>query len=148
MCIALKYGAWNVAQPERDAVNALTGWGYSPLVAMVLAARGIGKEKDANQYLSCDCPLEDPFLMTDMALAAGRVGLAMSRGERIAVYGDYDVDGITATCLLSDFLRSQGADCMHYIPGRMEEGYGLNPSAIAALHEQGVKLIVLLHDLN
>ena len=142
MCIALKYGAWNVAQPERDAVNALTGWGYSPLVAMVLAARGIGKEKDANQYLSCDCPLEDPFLMTDMALAAGRVGLAMSRGERIAVYGDYDVDGITATCLLSDFLRSQGADCMHYIPGRMEEGYGLNPSAIAALHEQGVKLIV------
>ena len=142
MCIALKYGVWNAAQPDRDAVNALTGCGYSPLVAMILAARGIESKEEADQYLSCEGPMPDPFLMTDMALAAGRVGLAMSRGERIAVYGDYDVDGITATCLLSDFLRSQGADCVHYIPGRMEEGYGLNPGAIYNLHDQGVKLIV------
>ena len=142
MCIALKYGVWNAAVPDRDAVNVLTGCGYSPLVAMILAARGITKEKDAKNYLSCDCIMPDPFMMTDMDLAAGRLGLAISKGERIAVYGDYDVDGITATCLLSDFLRSQGADCVHYIPGRMEEGYGLNPSAIYTLHEQGVKLIV------
>ena len=142
MCITLKYGVWNAAQPERDAVNVLTGCGYSPLVAMVLAARGITTEARAKSYLTCDCPMPDPFMMKDMDLAAGRLGLALSRGERIAVYGDYDVDGITATCLLSDFLRGCGGDCIHYIPGRMEEGYGLNPTAIHALHEQGVKLIV------
>lgn len=58
------------------------------------------------------------------------------------MFGDYDVDGITATCLLTDFLRSCGADCISYIPGRLEEGYGLNPIAVNYLHEQGVKLIV------
>ena len=86
--------------------------------------------------------LLDPFLMTDMDKAAGRVGLAMSRGEKIAVFGDYDVDGITATCLLTDFLRRHGADVVSFIPGRLEEGYGLNPIAIHQLHAEGVKLIV------
>ena len=66
----------------------------------------------------------------------------MSRGEKIAVFGDYDVDGITATCLLTDFLRRHGADVVSYIPGRLEEGYGLNPIAIHQLHAEGVKLIV------
>ena len=86
--------------------------------------------------------MPDPFEMTDMDLAAGRVSVAISRGEKIAVFGDYDVDGITATCLLSDFLRRHGADVVSYIPGRMEEGYGLNPIAIRQLHSEGVKLIV------
>ena len=80
--------------------------------------------------------------MTDMAQAAGRVALAMMNGEKIAVFGDYDVDGVTATCLLTDFLRKQGADCVPYIPGRLEEGYGLNAIALHYLAEQGVKLIV------
>ena len=142
MCIALKYGVWNISAPQISAVNALVGCGYSPLTAMILSARGLSDKRTAENYLGTNCPMPDPFLMTDMALAAGRVGLAMSKGEKIAVFGDYDVDGITATCLLSDFLRRHGADCIHYIPGRMEEGYGLNPMAIHALHEQGVKLIV------
>ena len=109
---------------------------------MILAARGMQTPADAHAYLDCDCQLPDPFLMTDMDLAAGRVGLAMSRGEKIAVYGDYDVDGITATCLLYDFLRRHGADVVSYIPGRMEEGYGLNRMAIDQLHGEGVKLII------
>ena len=142
MCIALKYGVWNVTVPEMGAVNTLVSAGYSPLTAMVLAARGLTEARSAKAYLSCDCPMPDPFEMTDMDLAAGRVGLAMSRGEKIAVFGDYDVDGITATCLLSDFLRRHGADVVSYIPGRMEEGYGLNPMAIHQLHSEGVKLIV------
>ena len=142
MCIALKYGIWNIAQPDMSAVNALVGCGYPPLTAMVLASRGISGKDEANCYLGCDCPLIDPFLMTDMDLAAGRVGLAMSRGEKIAVFGDYDVDGITATCLLTDFLRRNGAECVSYIPGRLEEGYGLNPIAIRQLHSEGVKLII------
>ena len=138
----MKYGVWNVTKPEMGAVNALVSAGYSPLTAMILSARGLKGEKDAKIYLDCNCPMPDPFLMTDMDLAAGRVGLAMSRGEQIAVFGDYDVDGITATCLLSDFLRRHGADVVSYIPGRMEEGYGLNPMAIHQLHSEGVKLII------
>jgi single-stranded-DNA-specific exonuclease len=80
--------------------------------------------------------------MTDMDLAVGRVRLALSRQEKIAVFGDYDVDGITATCLLTHFLRAQGADCISYIPGRLEEGYGLNPIAIRQLSSEGVRLII------
>ena len=138
----MKYGIWKVSQLEAGAVNALVGSGYAPLAAMVLASRGIGDDRQARAYLDCNAPLLDPFLMTDMDKAAGRVGLAVSRGEKIAVFGDYDVDGITATCLLTDFLRRHGADVVSYIPGRLEEGYGLNPIAIHQLHAEGVKLIV------
>lgn len=138
----MKYGIWKVSQLEAGAVNALVGSGYAPLAAMVLASRGIGDDRQARAYLDCNAPLLDPFLMTDMDKAACRVGLAMSRGEKIAVFGDYDVDGITATCLLTDFLRRHGADVVSYIPGRLEEGYGLNPIAIHQLHAEGVKLIV------
>lgn len=138
----MKYGIWKVSQLEAGAVNASVGSGYAPLAAMVLASRGIGDDRQARAYLDCNAPLLDPFLMTDMDKAAGRVGLAMSRGEKIAVFGDYDVDGITATCLLTDFLRRHGADVVSYIPGRLEEGYGLNPIAIHQLHAEGVKLIV------
>ena len=138
----MKYGIWNVSEPEMSAVNNLVGCGYAPLTAMVLSARGITCQKDAQQLLRCDAPLHDPFLMTDMDRAAGRVGLAMTRGEKIAVFGDYDVDGITATCLLTDFLRRHGANCGSYIPGRLEEGYGLNPIALHQLHSEGVQLII------
>ena len=142
MCIAVKYGIWNVGEPASGAVNALVQCGYAPLTAMVLSARGITDPRQAKEYLNCDAALFDPFLMTDMDLAAGRVGLAMTRGEKIAVFGDYDVDGITATCLLTAFLRQHGADVISYIPGRLEEGYGLNPIAIDQLHREGVKLII------
>jgi len=138
----VKYGIWNVTQPEVSSVNALVSGGFSPLSAMVLASRGIRTPEEAGTYLGCNAPLPDPFLMKDMDLAAGRVGLAMSRGEKIAVFGDYDVDGITATCLLTSFLRRHGADVVSYIPGRLEEGYGLNPIAIDYLHGLGVKLII------
>ena len=139
---SVKYGIWNVNEPEVNAVNTLVGSGYAPLAAMVLASRGIKTGTQAHGYLDCNVPLLDPFLMTDMDLAAGRVGLAMARGEKIAVFGDYDVDGITATCLLTSFLRSYGVDCVSYIPGRLEEGYGLNPIAIHQLHQEGVNLII------
>ena len=142
MCVVLKYGIWNVSQPEAAAVNDLVSGGFRPLTAMVLASRGLSCQKDANAYLSCNAPLPDPFRMRDMDRAVARVRLALSRGETIAVFGDYDVDGITATCLLTDFLRKQGASCIPYIPGRLEEGYGLNPIAINQLHREGVSLII------
>ena len=138
----MKYGIWKVNEPDPSAVNTLVRSGYAPLAAMVLAARGICSNAQAHKYLDCDTPLLDPFLMTDMDKAAGRVGLAMARGEKIAVFGDYDVDGITSTCLLTDFLRRHGANVVSYIPGRLEEGYGLNPIAIAQLSQEGVQLII------
>ena len=142
MCGIVKYGIWNVNEPDAGSVNALVRAGYAPLAAMVLASRGIRDSAMAHQYLDCNAPLLDPFLMTDMDRAAGRVGLAMAQGEKIAVFGDYDVDGITSTCLLTDFLRRHGAEVVSYIPGRLEEGYGLNPIAIRQLHSEGVKLII------
>ena len=142
MCGNVKYGIWNVNEPDPGSVNALVGAGYAPLAAMVLASRGIRDSAQANRYLDCSAPLPDPFLMTDMDRAAGRVGLAMAQGEKIAVFGDYDVDGITSTCLLTDFLRRHVADVVSYIPGRLEEGYGLNPIAIRQLSSEGVKLII------
>jgi len=142
MCYTLKYGIWNVTEPEQNAVNNLVSGGYAPLVSMILASRGITSAAQASTLLDCGEPAPDPFLMTDMDLAAGRLGAAMTGGEKIAVFGDYDVDGITATCLLTDFIRSCGAQCRPYIPSRLEEGYGLNPIAIHQLHEEGIKLIV------
>ena len=142
MCYALKYGIWNWKEPRMDAVNSLVSGGYAPLAAMVLAARGKDTPEKADHYLSCNADMPDPFRMRDMGLAAGRLALAITKGEKICVFGDYDVDGITATCLLTDFIRQSGGDCIPYIPGRLEEGYGLNPIAIHQLHGQGVQLIV------
>ncbi len=142
MCYTLKYGIWNVGQPVQESVNALAGSGYAPLVAMVLSARGMKSVREAQNYLSCDCALHDPYLMTDMKPAVARLRTALERHEKIAVFGDYDVDGITATCLLTDYLSKQGALAIPYIPGRLEEGYGLNELAIRQLHQEGVKLIV------
>lgn len=142
MWIDVKYGVWNVGEGAQSAVNALAEGGYAPLAAMVLAARGIQTPAQAEAVLGFDTPLPDPFSLTDMAAAAGRVGLAMTRGEKIAIFGDYDVDGITATCLLTHFLRRHGADCVPYIPGRLEEGYGLNETALRQLACEGVKLVV------
>ena len=142
MCIALKYGIWNTQPLEAGAVNALVSGGYPPLPAMVLASRGLTDPQKAAAYLSCDAELYDPFLMTDMDKAVARVQQAIDCGEKIAVFGDYDVDGITSTCMLTDFLRRRGANCVSYIPSRLEEGYGLNPIAIEQLSAEGVNLII------
>ncbi len=138
----MKYGIWNVSQPSPQAVNALVAGGYSPLAAMVLSGRQVQDLPSAKEYLRCDCALHDPFLMTGMRSAVDRISKALQRREKMAVFGDYDVDGITSTCLLTHYLRSRGADCTPYIPGRLEEGYGLNPIAIHQLHQQGIKLII------
>lgn len=142
MCYALKYGIWNVAEPRQEEVNGLVGAGYAPLVSMVLSARGVGKPRQAQAYLRCDGDILDPYLMKDMKPAVQRIRQALKNHEKIAVFGDYDVDGITATCLLTDFLRRQGGSCVPYIPGRLEEGYGLNELALRQLQGEGVKLIV------
>ncbi len=142
MCICVKFGAWNVSQYRQEEVEQLQRAGYGPLCARTLSARGYGDVQSAWDYLRADAPLCSPFLMKDMKTAADRVRLAVARREHIAVFGDYDVDGITSTCLLTDFLRGLGARVTSYIPARLEEGYGLNELAIRQLYRQQVNLIV------
>ena len=138
----MKYGYWNVAGYDPADAACLCRAGFSPLTAAVLCSRGHREPAEAKAFLSAHKPLPDPMAMLDMDKAVHRVRQALAGGERIAVFGDYDVDGITATCLLSQFLRSCGADCCTYIPSRMEEGYGLNQPAIDGLVRQGVSLII------
>ncbi len=139
----MKYRQWSVASPDAALRSALEGAGLPPLLASILAARGIQSGDQAQQLLSPgEESLLSPLLMLGMDQAAARVRLALERGEQIAVYGDYDVDGITATCLLTEFLSGEGGAVLPYIPGRLEEGYGLNREAIASLARQGVTLIV------
>ena len=139
----MKYKKWNLAAPERSAVEGLRRAGLPALAALVLCARGLDAPAAAQDFLSAgEAPLHDPFLLRDMDKAAARLTLALERGESIAVYGDYDVDGITSTCLLTQFLRSRGGQVIPYIPDRLEEGYGLNREAVDHLHQAGVSLIV------
>ena len=121
---------------------ALERGGYGALTARVLSARGCETAEQAEALLRTDSPLEEPLLLREMDRAVAAIEQALRDGTRIAVFGDYDVDGITATCLLTDYLRSRGGDCTYHIPGRLEEGYGLNAGAIRELAAQGVGLIV------
>ncbi|MDO4269943.1 MAG: single-stranded-DNA-specific exonuclease RecJ [Eubacteriales bacterium] len=140
----MKTKRWVVASPDREHVRELArDSGLAPLTAAVLAARGIDTADAAERYLSCDpAGLHDPFLLADMEKAVAAVRGAIERDEKIVVYGDYDVDGITATCILVDYLRTKGARCEYYIPNRLSEGYGLSRAAMEALYGQGTRLLI------
>lgn len=115
----------------------------SPITASVLLARGISTPDEAGRWLASDSDLaHDPFLLPDMERAVDRLHRAIDRGERVCFYGDYDVDGVSATSIYLSFFQSLGVDGLAYIPHRLREGYGLNGDAIRALHRDGVSLIV------
>lgn len=140
----MKTKRWVIAAPDEARVRALAAaGGYAPLTAAVLSARGIDTPDAAAAYLSCDTAgLHDPLLLADMGKAVAVVEGALRRGERIVVYGDYDVDGVTATCTLVDYLRSRGAKCDYYIPNRLREGYGLSRAAMQELYDKGARLLI------
>ena len=139
----MKYKQWNQAASDPAAVAALEQAGLPTLAAMTLCARGQNTPEKARAFLDAGRgQLQAPFLMKDMDKAAARVAQALAAGETIAVYGDYDVDGITSTSLLTDFLRREGGRVVSYIPDRMEEGYGLNTDALDTLYRAGVSLVV------
>ena len=139
----MKYERWLIPETDDAAVEALMDAGYPYLVSTVLASRGVVTPEQAAAHLDRERSLVySPFLMRDMDKAVARIDRALTGGETIAVFGDYDVDGITSTCLLTDYLRSRGAAVLMHIPRRIEEGYGLGCDAIRALAEQGVTLIV------
>ncbi|MDO5141552.1 MAG: single-stranded-DNA-specific exonuclease RecJ [Eubacteriales bacterium] len=140
----MKTKRWVIAAPDPARAAALSReGGLAPLTAAVLVARGVDTPQAAAAYLSCDTNgLHDPFLMADMDKAVAVIESAIERGEHIVVYGDYDVDGVTAACALVDHLRRRGAVCEQYIPDRLREGYGLTCAAIERLHAQGAQLLI------
>ena len=140
----MKPKRWMIAEPDAGGVRRLTQEIHcAPLAAAVLSARGIENADAARAFLSCDrSGLHDPHLMRDMDKAVEVIRGSLARGERIVVYGDYDVDGITATCTLVDYLRREGAACEYYIPNRLSEGYGLTRQAMEELYRRGTRLMI------
>ncbi len=134
-----------VAYDEPAAARLARQLSLHPLAARVLASRGLADPAAAERFLASRLTdLPDPFTMKGMEAAVARIARALEVGERIACYGDYDVDGVTSTVLLAGLLRAAGGDVVTYTPHRLVEGYGLNGEAVRRLAAQGVKLLVTL----
>lgn len=139
----MKYARWTGGDYDEAAARSLRDAGYPALLASLLSARGVSSPEEAALLLDRERELShSPYLMKDMDKAVDRIRRALADGERMAVFGDYDVDGITSTVLLVDYLRSRGADCLKYIPRRVEDGYGLGKEALRTLRDQGVTLVI------
>ncbi len=135
---------WKLPRAESERVEQIIGQtGISEVAAWILDARGITPEQAAACFAAKEpSGMHDPFLMKDMDKAVQRLSEAVEQGEQIAVYGDYDCDGITATAMLYTYLEDLGARVIYYIPDRDSEGYGLNCGALDFLKQQQVDLIV------
>ena len=134
---------WKIDYRVPEVPETMVQAGFPPLLASVLALRGITGVEEANERIQGSRDrLHDPFGILGMETAVRRLRQAMETKEHVAVYGDYDVDGITATCLLSDYLSGKGLSVEPYIPDRNDEGYGLNRSALDKFRDMGVTLVV------
>jgi single-stranded-DNA-specific exonuclease len=136
---------WQLRQADEGAVARLAEeLNVRPLIAKLLAHRGIIEPDAARRYLSSSLrsDLPSPFLMTGMEKAAERLAQAVAAGELLCVWGDYDVDGTTGTATIICFLREIGAEPIYYIPHRIDEGYGLNIEGLKQLRERGVSVVI------
>ena len=134
---------WCVSRIDKEKASELSAaCGIDPFASLLLVSRGITEKEQADEFFSQDVSFCDPFSIKDMDKAVERINLAIEKGEKIAVYGDYDADGVTASSLLYLFLEMLGADTVCYIPDRESEGYGLNVKAAKALAADNVNLIV------
>jgi single-stranded-DNA-specific exonuclease len=128
---------------DEQATGLATALGVHPTVARLLCMRGFADPETADRFLNPSLDhLHDPFRLADMDRAVARLERALAQGERIAIHGDYDVDGITSTVILRRALEMLGGTVVHFIPERLRDGYGLQPAAIDRLHADGVGLIV------
>ena len=135
---------WDLLRGDDAATTALAAsLGIAPIVARLLCQRGFSDPEIAGRFLNPSLEhLHDPMLLADMGRAVERILAAIARKEKIAIHGDYDVDGITSTVILRRALEMLGADVVHFIPERLKDGYGLLPAAIERLHADGVQLII------
>ncbi len=133
---------WTVLPPPPD-ISAFTGAGYTPALASVLYHRGLRDPSQATSFFEADSSLcGDPFLLPGMHEAVNRIYRALLAGEKIAVFGDFDADGVTATALMAEGLSLLGSEPIPYIPHRVAEGYGLKAPALERLRSQGVSLVI------
>src|SRR5215211_5774944 len=133
---------WIVAAPiTPQADEALAT--FPPILKQIVFNRGLATDAEARSFLKAE-PIanSDPFQMTGMQATVDRICFALQHNEPIAIYGDYDVDGVTATALLVQALEALGANVRGYIPNRFDEGYGLNKDALDSLKADGVKLVI------
>ena len=134
---------WEMPRAADDIDSDFSKACFTPLLAAVLRARGADTPEKAALFLRRDSGLlHDPFLLTDMDKAVSRIYAAVKNGEKLAVYGDYDVDGISSACLLLDYFIGLGLQCEVYIPDRLDEGYGVSKRAVDALYAKSVDLII------
>ncbi len=140
----MKKTKWVVAKPAKAPVEKISAkLGILPMTAGLLVNRGINSAQDAEAFLSASLSdLPSPFLMKGMEEAVARLCRCVYEKEKIAVYGDYDVDGVTATSLLTGFLSALGCDVIYYIPNRFKEGYGVNSKALRNLKQKQVNLVI------
>ncbi len=141
----MAFKRWVMADLDKERAAQLSEeCGLHPFLALLLTLRGVEDIAGAETFLLGGGEGEDPFAFADMDAAAERIRLAIDRGERIAVFGDYDADGVTSTALLYSYLREQGADVFYRVPKREGEGegYGLRPETVDVLAAGGAKLIV------
>lgn len=135
---------WTIVRPEAALAAELAGsCPISPLLAGLLVNRGIRDAADARRFLDPNLSdLHDPFLLLDMGTAVQRLVSAVTRRERICIYGDYDADGLTSVAILAGFLLKLGVDCFYHIPHRIDEGYGLSVEGIRSVADRGARVIV------
>ena len=140
---------WNYVPPTQEmteAANELSkAVGISPVLCRLLIERGIKNKTEVQKFFNPQLnELLDPWLMDDMDKAVARINNAIERGERILVYGDYDVDGTTAVALVYNFLKRDYDNLDYYIPDRYNEGYGVSRQGVDYAFETGVKLVIVL----
>ena len=135
---------WNIHVIEEKNINKVCEENnLSKLVSSILISRNIVTKEDIRKFLKPTREdFHDPFSMPDMELAVNRILKAIQNREKTIIYGDYDVDGITSITVLKKFLEERGLKVGHYIPNRLNEGYGLNKEAVKKIAEQGYKLII------
>ena len=135
---------WETIACEDSPIVALSReLGVSPVTARLLCIRGLGAPDDARRFLSPRIDdLHDPFRLAGMSIAVDRILGAIKSKDRIAIHGDYDVDGVTSTVILRRALELLDADVVHFIPERFRDGYGLQPATIDRLQQDGVRLII------
>jgi single-stranded-DNA-specific exonuclease len=132
-----------IACDDAAAAKLAAALDIAPIVARLLCQRGFGDPEHADRFLKPSLDhLHDPMALADMGIAVERILAAIANREKIAIHGDYDVDGVTSTVILRRALELLGADVVHFIPERLKDGYGLQPAAIERLHADGVALIV------
>ena len=135
---------WIINEVDNQLIEHISQkFNISKILSKAIINRGYTDEKSIEEYINVNkSQFHNPFLLNDMQKSVDVIKKHMAEGKKFCVYGDYDVDGITSTYILYDYLKSQGINVTYYIPDRAGEGYGLNTSAIDKLSDEGIDIII------